>query len=150
VIVITSADLLLGIQAEANDYQHLFEGLGISGDLFAVPARLGAEAEVISLAARRVPIVAVCDGEAGLVDNIGSIVGVKQRTLAVRKFSKCGRPSEVFGYQHIDAKAIVQAAGRALSETALEDLSISLALLDSLAGRARAARPDWRELWQNA
>ena len=150
VIVITSADMLLGIQAEANDYQHLFTGLGISSDLHAVPGRVDATAEAISLAARRVPIVAVCDGEAGLVDNIGSIVGVKQRTLAVRKFSKCGRPSEVFGYQHIDAASIVEAAGRALSETALEDLSISPVLLDSLAGRPRNARPDWRELWQNA
>lgn len=150
VIVITNSDLLLGIPAEADDYRHLREGLGINGDLHAVPARVDGEAEAISLAARRVPIVAVCDGEAGLVDNIGSIVGVKQRTLAVRRFSKCGRPSQVYGFQSIDAASIVEAAGRALSETALEDLQLSPALLDQLAGRQPTERPDWRELWQNA
>ena len=89
----------------------------------------------------------MCDGEAGLVDNIGSIVGVKQITLAVRKFSKCGRPSDVFGYQGIDADAIVLAAGRALSETALESLQVSPMLLEAIAGRAREPRRDWRELW---
>jgi pyruvate dehydrogenase E1 component len=146
VIVITSGDLLLGIQAEADGYAHLRERLDISGDLFAV-ARPSSAAEALSLAARRVPIVAVCDGEAGLVDNIGSIIGVKQRTLAVRKFSKCGRPSDVYGYQHLDTDAIVDAAGQALSETALEDLSLSPALLAELAGRPTPARPDWRELW---
>jgi pyruvate dehydrogenase E1 component len=150
VIVVTNGDLLLGIPAEQNDYQHLREGLGVNGDLHAVPTRVDGQAEAISLAARRVPIVAVCDGEAGLVDNIGSIVGVKQRTLAVRRFSKCGRPSQVYGFQKLDAASIVEAVGRALSETALEDLQLSPALLDQLAGRQPAPRPDWRELWQNA
>ena len=84
------------------------------------------------------PIVAVCDGEAGLLDNIGSIVGVKQVTLAVRKFSKCGRPDEVYAYQHLDAESIVEACGRALSETALEELRVSPALLERLARRAPA------------
>lgn len=150
VIVITNGDLLLGIPAELDGYAHLREGLGISGDLYAVPNRVEGQAEAISLAARRVPIVAVCDGEAGLVDNIGSIVGVKQRTLAVRRFSKCGRPSEVYDFQSIDKDAIIEAAGQVLSETALEDLQLSPALLDQLAGRQPAERPDWRELWQNA
>jgi len=149
-IVITSCDILLGIQAEADDYAQLRKGLCISGDLFAVPGSSASTAEAISLAARRVPIVAVCDGEAGLVDNIGSIIGVKQRTLAVRKFSKCGRPSEVYDYQHINADAVVEAAGQALSETALEDLNLSPGLLNQLAGRPTSQRPDWRELWQNA
>ena len=53
-----------------------------------------------------------CDGEAGLLDNIGSIVGVRQETLAVRKFSKCGRPAEVFKYQHLDADSIAEACGK--------------------------------------
>ena len=48
-----------------------------------------------------------------------AIVGVRQRTLAVRKFSKCGRPDQVFAYQHLDTESIVEACGRALSETAL-------------------------------
>lgn len=149
VIVITSQDLLLGIQGEADDYKHLTEALGINGDLHAVPLRGAASPEMVSLAARRIPIVAVCDGEAGLVDNIGSIVGVKQRTLAVRKFSKCGRPSDVFALQNIDAAAIVEAAGQALSETALENLQLSQSLLAQHAGLAAAPKQDWRELWQS-
>ena len=149
VIVITSQDLLLGIQGEEDGYRHLTGRLAVDGDLHAVPTQ-PAGAEVVSLAARRVPIVAVCDGEAGLVDNIGSIVGVKQRTLAVRRFSKCGRPDQIYGYQDIDADAIVDAAGQALSETALEDLRLSPALLDQLAGRPASPRPDWRELWPTA
>lgn len=147
VIVVTSQDLLLGIQGEEDGYQHLCEGLGIDGNLHAVPTHAPGKSELVSLAARRVPIVAVCDGEAGLVDNIGSIVGVKQRTLAVRRFSKCGRPSQIYEYQSIDANSIIEAVGQALSETALEDLSISPALLEELAGRPREPRADWRTLW---
>ncbi|MCA8979024.1 MAG: pyruvate dehydrogenase [Planctomycetes bacterium] len=146
VIVISSPELLLGILGEQNDYRHLREGLGVHGDLCAVAGAGESEAGLISVAGRRVPIVAVCDGEAGLVDNIGSIVGVKQRTLAVRRFSKCGRPDQIFGYQSIDADAIIQACGQVLSETALEDLRVSPALLERLAGRERQVR-DWRELW---
>jgi pyruvate dehydrogenase E1 component len=146
VIVISSPELLLGILGEHDDYEHLRQGLCISGDLIAVEGAAGSEAGLLSLSARRVPIVAVCDGEAGLVDNIGSIVGVKQTTLAVRKFSKCGRPDEVFRYQHLDADSIAQACGKALSETALENFSVSQELLQRLANRSPRAR-DWRELW---
>jgi pyruvate dehydrogenase E1 component len=90
----------------------------------------------------------VCDGEAGLLDNIGSIVGVRQETLAVRKFSKCGRPAEVFKYQHLDADSIAEACGKVLSETALEDIRVSSATLDRVAGAPRhAGIGDWRELW---
>ena len=89
----------------------------------------------------------MCDGEAGLLDNIGSIVGVKQETLAVRKFSKCGRPDEIFAYQHLDGASIVEACGKVLAETALEDLRVSPSLLAALAGRPTAPRRDWRELW---
>jgi pyruvate dehydrogenase E1 component len=94
-----------------------------------------------------VPIVAVGDGEAGLLDNIGSIVGVKQRTLAVRKFSKCGRPDQVFGYHHLDPDSIVDACGRALSETALEDLLVAPSALTQHSQRPKAGPGDWRELW---
>ena len=38
------------------------------------------------------------------------------------------------------------ACGKVLSETALEDLKVSSALLERLAGRAPGRR-DWRELW---
>lgn len=146
VIVISSPELLLGILGEQSDYRHLREGLGVNGHLCAVAGAGESEAGLISVAGRRVPIVAVCDGEAGLVDNIGSVVGVKQRTLAVRRFSKCGRPDQIFGYQSIDSDAIIQACGQVLSETALEDLRVSPALLERLAGRQRQVR-DWRELW---
>jgi pyruvate dehydrogenase E1 component len=150
VIVVTSPELLLGILGEHDEYKHLRDGLGITGDLYAVTGSGESEAGLLSIAGRRVPIVAVCDGEAGLLDNIGSIVGVKQVTLAVRKFSKCGRPDEVFGYQHLDAASIVAACGRVLSETALEDLRVSPALLERLAGRAPAVPRDWRTLWPDA
>jgi pyruvate dehydrogenase E1 component len=154
VIVISSPELLLGILGEKDEYRHLREGLCVTGDLHAVEHTIAGEAGLASIAGRRVPIVAVCDGEAGLLDNIGSIVGVKQLTLAVRKFSKCGRPDEVFAYQHLDAASIVEAAGRVLSETALEDLRVSPALLARVAMRAStdgaASRRDWRELWPDA
>jgi pyruvate dehydrogenase E1 component len=104
-------------------------------------------AGLVGIAGRRVPCVAVCDGEAGLLDNIGSIVGVKQRTLGVRKFSKCGRPSDVFTYQHLDSESIVEACGKVLSETALENLRVSPDLLERLATDRPRSRPDWRELW---
>jgi len=149
VIVVSSQDLLLGIQGEADGYHHLRETLGISGDLHAVAGAGSSEAGLVSIAGRRVPAVAVCDGEAGLLDNIGSIVGVRQFTLAVRKFSKCGRPTDVFEYQHLDAGSIVEACGRALSETALEDLVVSRDLLERLAGKPRASK-DWRSLWPEA
>ena len=44
---------------------------------------------------------------------------------------------------------IVEACGKVLSETALEDLAVSPALLERLAGRAPAPR-DWRALWPEA
>ena len=91
--------------------------------------------------------MAVGDGEAGLLDNIGSIVGVKQRPLAVRKFSKCGRPSDVFSYHHLDADAIVQATGQVLSETALENLVVNASTIDAHARRPKSGSTDWRELW---
>lgn len=151
VIVVTSPDLLLGGLAHETGYRHLSEGLGLSGDLHLVAGGEGATldgAGLAGLAGRRVPIVAVCDGEAGLLDNAGSVLGVKQITLAVRRFSKCGRPDEVFGYQSIDDKAIVDAVGKALSDTALEDVRVSADLLERLSGQSGAGpKPHWRELW---
>jgi len=147
VIAVSSPELLLGILGEKDEYAHLRDKLEINGDLHVTEA-LG-EAGVVSAAGRRVPIVAVCDGEAGLLDNIGSIVGVKQVTLAVRKFSKCGRPDQIFRYQELDPDSIVDACGRALAETALEELRVSPRAFDRLAGREApdGGRRDWRELW---
>ncbi|HED64202.1 MAG TPA: pyruvate dehydrogenase [Planctomycetes bacterium] len=147
VLVVTSPELLVGILGEASDYAHLTRTLGVNGDLHGLPARVAGEAESISLAGRRVPIVAVCDGEAGLLDNVGAVVGVKQRTLAVRRFSKCGRPDEVYRYQGLDRDSIVEAAGRVLAETALENVRISPAALERLARSQAAPVQDWRELW---
>jgi len=148
VIHVSSPELLFGILGHESDYRHLKEGLSIDGNLHLVPSGETDAAGLAGLAGRRVPIVAVCDGEAGLLDNIGSIVGVRQETLAVRKFSKCGRPSEVFKYQHLDADSIAEACGKVLSETALEDVRVSSTTLDRVAGSPRQAGiGDWRELW---
>ncbi len=150
VIHVSSSELLLGILGDQDGYRHLKEGLGVDGDLHLVPNGVADAAGVVGLAGRRVPIIAVCDGEAGLLDNIGSIVGVKQETLAVRKFSKCGRPSEIFAYQHLDAASIAEACGRVLAETALEDLRVSRTTLERIAGAPRRGGiGDWRELWPN-
>ncbi|MFT5689048.1 MAG: pyruvate dehydrogenase E1 component, partial [Planctomycetota bacterium] len=75
VIAISSPELLLGILGEEDGYSHLIEGLEINADLHAVEGAGDSEAGLVSLAGRRVPIVALCDGEAGLLDNAGSIVG---------------------------------------------------------------------------
>ena len=148
VIHVSSPELLFGILGHESGYSHLEDGLGVNGDMHLVPTGEADAAGLAGLAGRRVPIVAVCDGEAGLLDNIGSIVGVRQETLAVRKFSKCGRPDEVFEYQHLDADSIVAACGKVLSETALEDVRVSASTLERVAGAPRAAGiGDWRELW---
>jgi len=146
--VVSSPELLLGILAEQEDYRLLRDGLGVDGDLHAVASAGRSEAGLVSLAGRRVPCVAVCDGEAGHLDNIGSILGVRCRTLAVRRFSKCGRPDEVYGYQGLDAAAIREACGQVLSQTALEDFVVDPALLERFATGQRVPKPDWRELWR--
>lgn len=146
--VVSSPELLLGILGEADGYALLRNELGVDGNLHGVKSATGTEAGLIGLSGRRVPCVAVCDGEAGLLDNIGSILGVRCRTLAVRKFSKCGRPDEIYGYQHLDAKSIEEACGQVLSETAMEDFVVDVALLERFASRQAVERPNWRELWK--
>ena len=151
VIHVSSPELLLGILGDQSGYSHLIEGLEIDGDMHLVQSGETDATGLAGLAGRRVPIVAVCDGEAGLLDNIGSIVGVRQKTLAVRKFSKCGRPSDIFEYQHLDEDSIVAACGEVLSETALEDIRVSQSTLQRVAGEPRQAGfGDWRELWPAA
>lgn len=122
VIVVTSPDLLLGNLAHANDYHHLRHGLAISANLYIQNLNAADSGELRTLAGRRIPIVSVHDGEIGLLDNIGSLVGVRQETLAVRKHSRCGRPSDVYRYHHIDADSVVEACHRVLAETALENI----------------------------
>jgi pyruvate dehydrogenase E1 component len=149
VIAVSSPELLLGNLAAQNDFAHLRHGLGLDGNLHLVPRGVVDEApELVTLAGRRVPVVSVHDGEAGLLDNIGSILGVRHEALAVRKFSKCGRPDQVYAYQHIDAASVIEACGKVLSETALEEVVVSRRAMDDAQARSNGApATDWRELW---
>jgi len=157
VIMITSSDLLCGIQAHNDDYALLRERLGLSGGLILGPNGKGANgggysandsAEVMTLSGRRVPCVSVHDGEAGLLDNIGSILGVRHEALAVRKHSRCGRPKDVYAYHHIDAAAVVEACGKVLAETALETVRVSPQVVAQVAGeQPTTGFQNWRELW---
>lgn len=127
VVMVPNTDLLIGNLGHENNYHHLKNNLGINGDLYLRPQEQseGVASDVVStLAGRRIPIVSVHDGEIGLLDNIGSIVGVKQECLAVRKHSKCGRPSDVYRYHHIDADSVVEAVMQVLEETAIEQVHI--------------------------
>jgi len=146
VIVVTSPDLLCGIQAHENDFQYLKEGLGINGHLHVHPTEQLNGHEFVTIAGRRVPMVSVHDGEAGLLDNLGSIVGVRHEALAVRKHSKCGRPKDIYEYHHLDASSVVEACGKVLSETALEEVKVSQTTLGEV--MASAPQPSkWSDLW---
>lgn len=146
VIIVTSSDLLVGIQAHQNNYQYLRESLGINSDLHLVDTG-ASENELRSFAGRRIPIVSVHDGEAGLLDNLGSVVGVKQVSCAVRKHSKCGRPADIYHYHGIDAESVIEAVGQVLSETALENVSLSAEQVSALQLGQSIAKPHWQELW---
>jgi pyruvate dehydrogenase E1 component len=148
VIVVTSPDLLCGIQGHENDYEYLKQGLGVSGSLHVHPTQELGNQELVTLSGRRVPIVSVHDGEAGLLDNLGSIVGVKQECLAVRHHSKCGRPKDIYEYHNIDAGSVVEACGKALAETALEEVKVSQSVLHNALGeRSEVAATKWTDLW---
>lgn len=149
VIVVTCADLLCGNLAAASGYRHLLQGLGVDGDLHltAHGGPIADSADLVLAAGRRVPLVAVVDGEPGLVDNLGSVVGVKAETLGVRQASKCGRPSDVYAYLGIDAAAVYDACGRVLTETAIERVRVSSGLLASMREKiASAADPETERL----
>lgn len=91
VIDVSSPEFPCGILAH-HDSAHPKGTLGLTGEPHAAPSDLRARAELISLAARRVPIVSVCDGEPGLLDSPGSIVVNQQVPLANRVFNECCRP----------------------------------------------------------
>lgn len=93
-IIVTSPDLLLGNLAFTNNYEYLKKGLALEHT--------------------KSPIVSVHDGEPGLLDNIGSILGVHHESLAVRKHSRCGRPSDVYKYHGINGDSVVQACLKVL------------------------------------
>jgi len=157
VIQVSSPDLLLGNLADKNDYNHLRQGLGISGDLHlkvskdavakksndksSYPPALFAPSpishlqnnaagmvQLLTLGGRRIPIVSVHDGEPGLLDNIGSIVGTLHKTLAVRRHSKSGRPVDVFEYHSVDAGSVAKAAKKILNDSAYTGITLDAEL----------------------
>lgn len=146
VIVVTSPDLLVGIQGHENDYEYLKNGLGINSNLYLKKSEEVSTGDLITVAGRRVPVVSVHDGEAGLLDNIGSIIGVRQECLAVRKHSKCGRPSEIYAYHGIDDASVVEACGKVLAETALEKVIVSEQALGET-HQAAGRTSHWTDLW---
>jgi len=148
VIVVTSPDLLCGILAHENDYNYLRNELGINADLYLNRQSEVGSADLVMASGRRIPIVSVHDGEAGLLDNLGSIVGVRQESCAVRKHSKCGRPSEIYHYHNIDFEAVIEACGKVLSETALEKVIINKSTIEETANASdNFNKPHWTELW---
>lgn len=150
VLVVTCADLLLGRFAARDGYAHLRK-LGLDGAMHLVATAGPAldAADAVLLGARKVPIVAVVDGEPGLLDNAGSILGTRQLTLAVEKFTKSGRPSEIYAYMGFGAEQIARACGRALAESALTEVRLARGAAAALAQDRAPAAParDWRELW---
>ncbi|MCR9245765.1 MAG: pyruvate dehydrogenase [bacterium] len=153
VTVVSSPDLLCGELARQTDYQHLRQRLDVNGRLHLRPAGgnngpLGAQ-DAVDLAGRRVPIVSVHDGEVGLLDNLGSVVGVQQISKAVVKFSKSGTPKHIFEYHGLHAEGLADACGEALSKTALENVQLHPAAAAQLAQRIDPAAGNgaWRELW---
>ncbi len=147
VIMVTSPDLLLGNNAHENEYNHLKQHLSINSNLYLRPNANPSQPEVVTMAGRRIPIVSVHDGEPGLLDNIGSVIGVRHESLAVRKHSKCGKPSDVYKYHHIDADSVIEACGKVLSETALEEVVVPKTVAESLSQNQMPTNSNWRELW---
>jgi pyruvate dehydrogenase E1 component len=146
-LVVTCADLLLGRFAERDNFAQLSK-LGVTGDLHLAAEAGQSAGELRTLAARCVPIVSVVDGEVGLLDNAGSIVGVLQVSLGVKKFSKSGRPKEIYRYHGMDAEGIFRACGEALSRAALREVKVDSATAQALAqGDFPEAPRDWRQLW---
>lgn len=146
VIMVTSSDLLCGIQAHENNYQWLKEGLGIDSNLHIHPTEHINGHEFITVAGRRVPMVSVHDGEAGLLDNLGSIVGVRHESLAVRHHSKCGRPKDIYEYHNIDWQSVMEACGKVLAETALEEVRVSQTVLGENEATQKSPAK-WTDLW---
>ncbi len=160
VIQVSNSDLLLGPLAEKTQFQHLRKNLGITGDLYINFNKKGASqgngatvsyppalygpspndkfsadavggAKLLALGGRRIPVVSVHDGEPGLLDNIGSCVGTLQKTLAVKKHSKSGRPSDIYAYHGIDAKSVAKAAREALEESAYTGIYVDAGLAEA-------------------
>ncbi|MGE3175571.1 MAG: pyruvate dehydrogenase [Planctomycetota bacterium] len=152
VVVVTSPDLLCGELGRKDGFEHLTRTLGIDGALHLRPAgQRGGEVlgpgDVVDLAGRRVPVVSVHDGEIGLLDNLGSILGVRQQARAVVKFSKSGTPAHIYRYHGLHPEGIAEACGQALAETALEQVRLSGSALQLLGRQPEQAPTAWQELW---
>jgi pyruvate dehydrogenase E1 component len=148
VIAVTSSDLLIGIQGYETDYAYLKQGLGVNSNLYLRKAENSSAGELMTIAGKRIPVVSIADGEEGLLDNIGSIIGVRQEALAVRKHSKCGRPSEIYAYHGIDSESVIEACGKVLAETALEKIVVSASALSDVQQSAGSSA-HWTELWKS-
>ncbi len=148
VLVVTSPELLLGRFAEREDFAQL-KKLGLSADMHltaSLPITVDAT-DVRMLAARTVPIVSVVDGEAGMLDNAGSILATQQISLSVQKFSKSGTPKDIFAYHGIDAKGIFEASGKALAQTATRMVQVDSQTLQQLQQNGGQSSSNWRDLW---
>ncbi len=135
VFVVTSPDLLLGNYAYHEGYRHLRQGLGVNGSMHFVPGRgdqVASLGDWFALQGGRVPIVSVHDGEPGLLDNIGSIVGVQHKSLAIRKTSKSGTTWDIYHLHGIDAEGVFEAAEAMLHESAQETFEVNRSVLSSL------------------
>ena len=151
VIVVTSPDLLCGILAHENNYDYLRNELGLNADLYLNKSGDVSSVDLVTVSGRRIPIVSVHDGEPGLLDNLGSIVGVRHESCAVRKHSKCGRPSEIYHFHQIDGESVTEACGKVLSETALEKVIVTKNSLEEVSQTDKmnttGSTPHWTELW---
>ena len=145
----TSPDLLCGELGRKDGFAHMTKTLGIDGKLHLRPTHSGAldAGDAVDLAGRRVPCVSVHDGEIGLLDNIGSILGVRQVPKAVVKFSKSGTPKHVYEYHGLHGDGIVTACGQALAETALEQVTLHPDAVQMLRRQGSNELPGWKELW---
>ena len=139
VYVVTSPDLLAGALGRLEDYRHLRRGLGFPAGLHVRPLpHSPGSVDLLAMGTSRVPIVTVVDGEPGLLDNIGSLLGVHQVALGCRRFSKCGRPDQVYDLEGIGADSIHDAARRALAREAVEEIHVHpRAIQEALAARKR-------------
>jgi pyruvate dehydrogenase E1 component len=144
VIQVSSPDLLCGTLGADTNYAHLRKNLGVTGDLHlklyegaaksdaAYPPKVFGplstpvgRAQTLTLGGRRVPIVSVHDGEHGLLDSLGGVVGTLQKALAVRKHSKSGRPADIYAYHGLDGASVAKACEEALAESAFTVTSIA-------------------------
>jgi len=151
VTVVTSPDLLCGELARKTGHHHLVHTLGCSGELHLRPTGAAAgplgPGDAVDLAGARVPVVSVHDGEVGLLDNLGSVLGVKQIAKAVVKFSKSGTPAHIYEYHGLHAAGIAEACGQALAATAVERVRLHPAALAVLQRQQSAPAIDPHELW---